>query len=57
MAALTYTIDTQSLCYANNTTLSSDFGPSTVSKLLFIFSDPLIDPTTINPEQSYSYSG
>ena len=57
MAALTYTIDTQSLYYANNTTLSGAFGPSTVSKLLLIFSDPLIDPTTINPEQSYSYSG
>ena len=57
MAALTYTIDTRSLYYANNTTLSSDFGPSTVIKFLFIFSDPLIDPTTINPEQSYAYSG
>ena len=57
MAALTYTIDTQSLYYANNTTLSNDFGPSTVIKVLLIFSDPLIDPTTINPEQSYAYSG
>jgi len=57
MASLTYTIDTRSLYYANNTTLSSDFGPSTVIKFLRIFSDPLIDPSTINPEQSYSYSG
>jgi hypothetical protein len=57
MASLTYTIDTRSLYYANNTTLSSDFGPSTVIKLLLIFSDPLIDPSTINPEQSYAYSG